>query len=205
MNKTSFLASALFATTLLAGCGGSSDPDDINGGPDDGGGTPSAGYLEYQAEADELVVLLETLDVTPSAALPTSGTANYRGLAAFYVDGNSDNDDPTAISRTNFAANFATAEITGTFSDFEDSEGATITGSLSMTGRIDTSGNDSAFTGAITGSLDAPGGNIDVSANVSNGHFQGGDGQALSGLFSGTINDAGDTLPLTGEFGAERQ
>jgi len=159
--------------------GGENDIDDIN---------------DQTATLDELI---DTLDPTPVAAMPLSGTARYEGTAFVDYTYEGGNDDRVGGELV-LDADFAQAAVTGRIDGVASEDFGSLDGKLDITnGAI--SGN--GFTADVDGAV----GNFLTDVRVDGtmtGGFLGDDAQAVSGAISGSATVLGDTYPVDGAFQA---
>ncbi|WP_322889053.1 MULTISPECIES: transferrin-binding protein-like solute binding protein [unclassified Yoonia] len=184
------IAFALVSVAALAACGG--------GGGGIGGGGPvllqpaPAGSFNAFVN-DETLFLNEyysnTLQPIRTQAMPTGGTAVYTGTAAF-GNGRSTSSTNGVISRslpdmtgaTTLNANFGTARLNGTITNFRSADNTALPGTITL-GNATINGNRIVQSSSVTGTVPLPGGQ----GNITFGQFNGGFvGQNAAG-FDGTL------------------
>lgn len=173
--------SMVAASLALSACGG--------GGTGTGGGATS-----YAAELASLQSSIDTFTFTPQAALP-SGSATYRGVAAFNTTDLSSIDpstaDPTTIANAiegyygalTLNVDFG-GGVTGSVRNFEDFNGGSASGQLAIQGGVVTAANNASIGGGYsaiaTGPIDGESYTFDVEGN-----FIGDNGEGVSIYFDG--------------------
>lgn len=187
-----FLGSALF----LSACGGSG----TSGGPS---------FNTLSSSGNRLIDQYGTAAETDVANMPTSGSATYKGVAAYssdYSDAASILEYAGTLSELELTADFANSSISGRSYNFKNLDATTtVEGQINVSGAI--TGN--TFNATVSGNTEES--YLNQSANVSydgtaSGEFVGTDAEAIRGTGSVT-GDAGiyGTYPVWFVWGVERQ
>ena len=188
MSSGSIAASAaLLAGVLLAGCGGSGTTSS---------GPASTAFEELFLQGEALDSRLALLEATET--MPTTGTARYRGVAAFgdTRDEAAISSAPLALSAVTLTADFADSRVSGSLEDFR-------TGGGGVSGRMtlrDGSIVDNGFHAGLDGAVDL-GGGLTLEGQAMSGLFLGAGAAAVAGILEGTDGSGGEVF---GVFGAER-
>lgn len=172
---------AVACVTLLSACGGSS--------------TGVSSFEALSSRGQALLSQYGSAPVTDVANMPTTGTATYRGVAAYSSDYSSPVNIAqyaTTVSDIELTANFANSTISGRADNFQQR----VDPNISMSGQVDVvngtiSGN--TFSAALSGTINESGYGLTVPVNYSgsvNGEFVGSGAEAVRG--TGTaVGDAG--------------
>lgn len=132
--------------------------------------------------------------------MPTTGTATYKGAAAFGTTQNFDVQQAEALAAVRLEADFAASSISGTIDNFVDSSGERAAGSVAVTnGTI--AGNGIAAD--LDGNLTIEGTSIDVGGDMA-GNFVGANADAIVGDIEADLTGPGGTETIFGVFGAEQ-
>lgn len=180
------VSAALLAGVLLAGCGGSGTSS----------GPASTAFEELFIRGEALDSRLALLEATE--AMPTTGTARYRGIAAFgdIPDEGAISSDPLALSSVTLTADFADSRLSGSLGDFRGSGGG-VSGRMTLRdGEI----VDNGFHARLDGAVDL-GGGVTLDGRAMSGLFLGAGATAVAGILEGTDGAGGEVF---GVFGAER-
>ena len=174
---------AAVAVSVLAGCGGSGDGEEVVARPPDLDG-PDATFSQIRSDFSDKFATYEPLPPTALSEMPVFGTATYTG-SAVYSDRTTDplavQANPTRASRMQLTADFSAAEVNGRLYNFRALNPSTvIDGELAMTGIV--SGN--TFQG---GAFGAPGG---VSGTLVTNGVPETHGGAFAGNFAGSNAEA---------------
>lgn len=181
---------------VLSACGGAStsggSPD---GPPGEGIGTTS--FESLSADAKNLMQKYESAPLSSVAAMPLSGSATYRGVAAYSLDSSDPNSvvqNADALSQIELSANFALSQIEGRAYDFKSFDpNITVEGQIDLEGSI--SGNAFSAVANGTTSESGYGESFDITYNGSvQGTFVGDSAQALvgAGALTGSAPGLGD-------------
>lgn len=178
---------AVSAVALLAACGGGSS------------GTSNVQTLGNQGIA--LLNKYQNASVTPVQNMPT-GTFNYSGVAAYSAfsstNPNTILSNAVALSNINLNANFSNNTISGSLTNFVDSQNYTASGSVPLSGTISGNGFTASGSAILVSSFDNS--NVFTSANITQGQFIGNQAQAAHGIMSATYGN----ISGSGYFLAER-
>lgn len=167
---------------------------------------------QYSARFDQFFAI-DDLNIpanyTPESAMPSSGAVTYTGVGyVFYSDNGQQSD---LLGDANVRANFGTAAMTGTLSNFvggpligtsvEDI--AVFKGSITITGEIGTvtAGCNACFAGQLSGSLTGQGDTIQMNSTLL-GDFYGPGYERIGGftpngntvLVNGVVSNGGVTV-----------
>ena len=146
----------------------------------------TASYQEINAQGDEIVTFLQDEENTNEGSIPTTGTANYAGVAEFGDQG----EDFVTVSQMALQANFGDSSVSGRFYDFQAPDGA-IEGEVLIDGQV--AGQD------MTASLDGVVGGFAVQGDL-NGQFVGQNVQGIVGNLSGSGFDDEGLFLFDGSF-----
>ncbi len=173
----------------LSACGGSDQNTPIN-------------FASLSSDFRAISVAQRSLDITPIANMPTSGSSSFSGVGAYSVSETNPNmilDNPDILSKVDFNADFARSTLTGKAHDFRSANGEEVSGVLNITnGKI----TDNIFDADINGTIN----NRDVPVNYSGeafGLFGGSNAGAIRGGGRATGTSAGyQPQTLTAIFSA---
>lgn len=190
------------ALLLLAACGGSSTAP------------TGASFKDMRSRGIDLIDRLPGT-ATPTANLPTSGSATYRGVAGFSGDPTFDpRTESSILSDMSLTARCdapKAEQISGTLSNFRGTtaRGADrlFPGTLNISSSSLPGGGISGngFSAGVTGTLANPSG-VDAKFNMRmDGHFRGTNSGFVAGTMSGSLTSTVDgTEPFYGQFAGER-
>lgn len=180
------LTGSVAAITLLSGCLGTDNPD----------------FNKQAIEALQFVSQLESIDTTVADEMPTTGTAEYRGVATFTYDEPRSTSNPNSdlFADVAMTANFETNDVTGTIDAFNSPEG-NVAGTVDVTdGAIASSLMQANATGTITDTT----GDIALDLDL-DGVFRGDDAGNITGTISGTYTpEGGAEGEIFGGFGVDQ-
>ena len=203
MNSSKLKLSILSPLVALS-LGACVDQDDFD---DFGGG--SANYGDQFSEGERLELVARNAEPTPSDQMPTSGTAQYQGIAQF-GDNQGDIQNPNGPrfnSKMTLTADFGNETVGGRLYDFEASErmeASDVSGELAITdGTIQSVNGDAGFSAKVGGTLSGAGESFTVSGTAEGGF--GDDASVLSGKMVLTDDGEGGDQPTYGQFSTERQ
>lgn len=185
MTKHFFLVAALPLVGVLAACSSS-------------GGAGSASFDELARQGNALASRLENADPTPVANMPSSGSATYRGIAAYSDTPNAEFilENGEIVSQVELNADFSSGAVDGKLTNFRWYDNDRIAGSVDIrNGSIE--GNE--LYADLSGSLTYGDGAEDVRGDLA-GIFAGQDAGAVVGAMEGRIGSE-DFYAI---FGAER-
>jgi hypothetical protein len=178
---------AVCSVALLAACGG--------------GSSGTSNFQTLGNQGIDLINRYQTATVTPVQNMPT-GTFNYSGVAAYSaissINPTTILNNALALSSVNLSANFTNNTLTGSLSNFIDSQNYTASGSVPLTGTISGNGFTASGSAILVSSFDNS--NYFTSANITQGVFIGTQAQAAEGVMSATYGPVSGS----GYFLAER-
>jgi hypothetical protein len=187
LNKT--VLSSMAIVSLLSACSG--------------GSGSSQSFDQLATKGQNIIEKYQDADLTPEAAMPTSGTATYNGVAAFsdVPDAEYIAENAEAVAALRLEANFGNNTISGKMDNFVDYDNERADGSVQITnGSI--SGN--TFNANLNGSLTVDGDTASVTGDMAGG-FVGANANAVAGVLQADLSAGGQTgATLYGIFGAER-
>jgi hypothetical protein len=198
---------ALALALALAACGSS------GGGGDEGSPTPSAEitFLSLADRGRALARAAEGLSPTPQAALPSAGTASYRGVAGFETGAvavpelsDAALDRLDTLARLEIEADFGRGTIEGALRDFQSGDLGGLAGEARLRdGQISGAGIEADVAGRLRERQGARR-TVDVDGRLDGG-FRGSGAEIVLGGIRGTVTLGGEEVPAAGIFGAERQ
>jgi hypothetical protein len=184
------------SVTLLTACGG--------------GGGSGASFESISSKGLSLLATYGTAPVTDVANMPSSGTANYTGTAAYstvYSTAAGIAQNATSVSDVSLVADFANSTMSGSSQNFKSYDP-----NISMSGRINVNGNitGNEFSAAVNGTVTESGYGLTIPVNYSGavgGVFVGTNADAVRGLGSATgdLGIYGSDVNVNVLWGAERQ
>ena len=184
MNKKLVLAAPCLA--MLAACGGG-----------------STGGANFSTLGNQGLAMLNTHQNAQSTSVQNmpSGTFSYSGIAAYSPINSTDGariiNNAIAVSSIDLDANFSTNSLSGSLSNFVDSDNYTATGSVPLSGTISGNGFTASGSAVVVSSFDNS--NLLTTANV-DGQFFGNQAEVASGFISASIGNVSGS----GVFIAER-
>ncbi len=196
-------SASLCALALVAACGGTTIPLPSGGAvfPGDNllpaGGSGQLSLQEIATVGSKLAPKFNNAGITPKAAVPTSGGANYLG----YVAGDLTTQNTVKVNGLmQMGVDFGNNRVGGTVGNFVTSGGEAINGNLTVqNGRLNRTLNGSQVTilGDVGGTLTKDNLSIGVNGEIS-------DGQGRAGGFKG---DNGEFIgiPMRGKISANGQ
>jgi hypothetical protein len=188
---------SFLAVAALSACGGSS--------------TGSASFETSEQSFDDRVANAQALvdkyeDATATIDMPTSGTAEYAGFAAFAETESFEEEDVFAIADVSMTANFTATggSISGSMTNFlsfpeDDGEVESIGGSLAIANANFTG---STFSTTVSGTLTDPEGPVTFTGNMT-GQFVGSSGAAIGASLE--MLDTEDNYNFYGALIAEKK
>lgn len=144
-----------------------------SGGGGGGAGGSSASLAQMEREASRLTERAYELDATPTADMPTTGTATYNGL--FVALEEYSPRDWDIVGRVNLTADFDNNEIGGSVSDVRRYDGVNYASAVRVENGVIV-GND--FAADVAGDLDAQGSTTNLDGRIY-GEFQGANAEML--------------------------
>jgi len=169
----------------------------------------SGNYGDQFAEGERLELVAHSAIPTQSDQMPTSGTAQYQGIAQF-----GDNkgeiqhpEGPAFNSKMTLTADFGNDTVGGRLYDFETNKrmgSSGISGELAITdGTIQSNAGNAGFSANVGGTLSADGDTFTFSGTADGGF--GNNADVLSGEMVLTDDGEGGDQPTYVEFATERQ
>jgi hypothetical protein len=190
VSKSLGLVSVISAALLVSACSGSSN-------------VSSDSFDQLATRGGGLISEFEDAGFTTEAQMPMTGTATYRGVAAFGLDADPDVIIETAeiLSNLTLNANFASGAIDSSMTNFRDLQNNVGTGGLDISnGTI----IGSQFTADIGGNVALGGESVQIAGEML-GDFVGSGAEYLEGFIKADA-DFGltGTEVIIGVFGASR-
>lgn len=192
---------SLLPIILLTACG--SLPDDDAG---------SSGNVSVTGAVNQWNAV-GGMDQVSVADMPTTGTANYSGNMAFAIAPTDGTGGNVTTADLFMGVNFGSGDITGTATNFHDTELGNINGTGIVDGRVSGSGMSADITAALTGFDPEEGQSFDALLKLNlEGDFRTASTDAfpdgISGTVSGTMTvpDEGWTSGVSeGKFAVSEQ
>lgn len=200
----------------LSACGGGGGGEPMVTSPPDPDPTPitppptPGDSAMWDARAALLATYTEPTIYTGLPSVPTSGTATYDGYFSGALSNTTDNVTDSLIGALSLGVQFraTTVTVSGTVSDFVDSNDNALTGELTLsTGSLDRSGDpgsDATLLMRANGTLrDAQGQDLIIGTQLE-GDFLGADHTAVGGEVLGGVTVNGVDQDFDGDFIAAR-
>lgn len=175
--------------TALSACGGGGG----GGGPDT---DFSGAERENQFRANEInrmVSDFEQRGLSPTAALPAAGSASYAGYLGF------SEANFAVVGDARIGVNFTNNSVTGSATNFIDSDNFVYDGSLRLdNGTINRTpdiANPSQITGQMNGNISGTEGSITIQSRLE-ANFSGANQENIIGLVSGVASSSLDSSPF---------
>lgn len=181
---------ALLSLTICVGCGGS-------------GPATNPDFLALVDESAAVSALVSTEQPTDPSTLPTTGVANYSGVAQFGLSDNLDAlmDNPEFLSEADFLVDFDNAALSGQFHSFEDASNSEIAGTMSISDGLIT---EETFVATASGDVAFAGVDRNIGGLIL-GEIVGTDAGLLGGAFVGKMESGTNNQDLFGIFSATLQ
>lgn len=203
-------AGLLLALSACGGGGGGGDGEPMVTPPPDPTPPSPGDSAMWDARAALLTTHTEPTNYTALSSLPTSGTATYDGYFSGTLSNTTDNVTDSLIGALSLGVQFraTTVTVSGTVSDFVDSDDNALTGELTLSaGSLDRGGDpgsDATLVMQANGTLrDAQGQDLIIGTQLE-GDFLGTGHAAVGGEVLGGVTVNGVDQDFDGDFIAAR-
>jgi len=204
MKKSYFGRFALIsAVALLSGCGAwdslfEESDEVVDEATEEAEEEVISTFDDQIVESLDFIRMREDLETTAPANMPTTGSAEYAGVAGFTYDTPATGvEDYDVMADVALTADFESGDVTGSFDNFNRSDDVDMDGELTVTeGAI----TDAALSGNAIGSF-VDGEEAELWDLELNGTFMGDHGEYAYGTADGTATNGGaDSTNVYGEF-----